>query len=94
MRTPPTEEEIAAEIKALTDLKPKIRPTSAFGESNTAAISAQIEVLKNLWDVCEVEDHYDGNDYALGSATEAAEWLEGESESATLTENWRGLIVK
>ena len=43
----PTKAQIEKEIKELTEIKPKVRHFSMFGDDNHKCIEVQIEVLKN-----------------------------------------------
>jgi hypothetical protein len=54
----PTEKQIEAEIKKLTQIKPNVRKTSVFGDNHWDAIDAQIEVLKNYWTEDDVYDNF------------------------------------
>lgn len=75
---------------------------SGFGDDHHRAIDAQIDVLTRRldesavfdsypYDPCdeEAEDQVPENVHA--NALEAAQWLAGESEYKTLTENWKEL---
>lgn len=84
-----SKDEISKEIDALLDLKDKVRPTSMFGDDNRAAIEAQIDILQGNVAEDEIYDVFD--DHAADSANEAVQWLNGESESDTLSEDWRGI---
>jgi len=90
----PTTEQIKQEIEKLKELAPVIRQTSAFGTNNRAAIEAQIKVLENLWDNDEIYDHYDHagiDEEALDAAIGAQQWLDGEHDVDTLSEDWEVL---
>jgi hypothetical protein len=95
--TKPTLKKIQAEIAALEELQPKIRPTTAFGDSNTDAVAAQIEVLEKRMDdddVADKEDSGDWNQFVASSARDAVLWLEGQSEEETLSSGWESLVKK
>jgi hypothetical protein len=105
---PPTPAEIEAEIKKLTNLAPRIKQFSIFGENNRHKIDAQIFVLKESLtedDIYEKqrlakeeglndeEFPWDDEDL-ISNALEAANWLEGNYETMTLAEAWEPLIQK
>ena len=77
----PTDEKIAAEIRKLREMKPRVRKYSVFGDNHHAAIDAQIDVLENrttcdeIWDDCG-----DAAENVRDSMIEAANWLEDDSE--------------
>lgn len=86
MRTMPTPDQVAAEIELLKGLKPRVRPVSAFGDDNRAAIEAQIAVLTERMSLDDVHDRF-GEDAFLDedefdqctfdSALQAHDWLRG-----------------
>lgn len=102
-----TDKQIAAEIKALEKIKPRVLRYSGFGDDHHAAIDAIVVVLKER---LTEDDLYtrqedcqntectgdDGIDWAIEhifeNGCEAAQWLKGESEFKTLTENYKHLI--
>jgi len=88
----PNQEQVKAEIEKLKEMKPKIRRYTAFGEDNRAAIEAQIRVLERGWDFKEIYDRYDDNEHELDAAMDARDWLIGESDEKSLSENWQGLV--
>ena len=98
----PTKAQIEKEIKELTEIKPKVRRFSMFGDDNHKCIEAQIEVLINDLSDDQIEDRWGGDVCdesapALSlydNATEARAWLNGESEEESLAEDWRPLIEK
>ena len=86
-----TQEEIKKEIKALKAIRPKVRPYSAFGDDNLAALDAQVNVLENSMeddDIYDMYDHADVLEYVLEVAIEAGCWLNGNSESGSLATDW------
>jgi hypothetical protein len=100
---------INQQIKALTEMKPRVLRHSGFGDDHHAGIDAQIHVLKeklteddiyNLKDECESTECADDNgiDWSVESifdnGVEAARWLIDESELELLTDNWKGLVDK
>ncbi len=86
----PTPEQIKKEIKTLTEMQPKVKRFSTFGDDNHAAIDAQIDVLKNDLDDDEIDEQYE--DHARSNAHDARLWLDGEGEAETLSEGWEGLV--
>ena len=100
----PTKKEIEEEIKKLKELAPVIRQTSLVGTNNKAQIlvstnnraqiEAQIKVLENLWDNDEIYDHYDHagiEEEILDAAIGTRQWLDGEHDVDTLSEDWEVL---
>jgi hypothetical protein len=90
----PSKKEIKQEIKQLKDLLSNIRPYSIFGTDNKAQLAAQIKVLEEDMDNNDIYDEFDYSgidEEVLGSALNAREWLDGEYEEETLSEDWEGL---
>jgi hypothetical protein len=54
----PTDKQIEAEIKKLTEMKPNVLRKSMFGDDHHAAIDAQIDVLRSHMTEDEVYDNY------------------------------------
>lgn len=97
----PTGEQVQAEIDALTEIKPKVRRFSAFGDDHHAAIDAQMEVLCRLDDEDDVCARYDEEPQNVqDAAREAAQWLAGDWDvkehdgQKKPSESWRELVVK
>lgn len=93
----PTPAEIDAEIQALEELKGAIPEKNFFGDSNVAAIEADIDVLDGRLTDDDVYDKYGDNDYVMDSALGAASWLAGEYDSGDPnvtkpSENWSCLV--
>jgi hypothetical protein len=96
----PIKAQIEKEIKELTEIKPKVRHFSIFGDDNWKAVEIQIEVLSEDLSIEEIEDKW--GDYSYGApslslyenATEARAWLDGDSEEESLAEGWHSLIKK
>jgi hypothetical protein len=89
-------EEIQAEIEGLKALRPRLKPTTAFGDSNLDALDAQVRVLEEDMTHDEIWDEWpelDGDMHVRSSAEEARQWLEGELETETLVETWEGVTV-
>lgn len=99
----PTQEEIDAEIKWLTDNKPRLRKLTAFGDNNHDAIDAQIEVLKNKLtdDQIDARSQFEDDDtYGDDSlwttnvrdcANATAQWLTGD-EPEKPSSGWSSLL--
>lgn len=90
----PTKKQIKQEIMKLKDLAPNIRQYSVFGGDNRAQIEAQIYVLEHNSDDDEVFgkfEHIGIEEEILGAALGAVQWLDGEYELDTLSEEWEAL---
>lgn len=90
----PTKEQIKQEIEKLKELAPVIRQTSMFGNDNRAQIDVQICVLETLQDDADIYNKYDHagiDEEILESALVARQWLNGEHEVNTLSEDWEVL---
>lgn len=78
------EQLIDAEIVALTELKLRVPPESAFGDNNLDAIDAQRAVLIRRMSTDEIYAIFGGEDgdefskYILDCALTARDWLFGE----------------
>lgn len=99
----PDKDQITQEIWKLTELKPKIHPRTAFGDSNTDAIQAEIDTLQRWLDKplirFELEDWiyetYENNDHARSSALSVLQWLEeGQTDGGetSIFEGWLSLV--
>lgn len=89
-------EEIQRELEALKALRPRLRPRSAFGDDNLAALDAQIEVLEEDLTHDDIYDRWPDDTADLHvrtAAEEARQWLDGEYELDTLAEGWEGVTV-
>lgn len=78
-----TEKQIKKEIKALKTVRPNVRPYSAFGDNNLAALDAQVKVLEenlNNDRIYDVYDHCDSSEYVLESALAARQWIDDEED--------------
>ena len=87
----PSEKAIEKEIATLRGYIPRVRPTTAFGDSNTDAIGAQVKVLADLMDNDEIYDTWGDDERVCGVAIEALEWLKGNSEEPPSKE-WKPLL--
>lgn len=94
----PTDKQIKKELAELKRIAPLIRQRDAFGGDNRAKIDAQIWVLEeDCLDETEIRDHAEEMGWVEdsdieGNARYALDWLNGDSESKSLVENWKGLI--
>lgn len=103
----PTKAQIKKEIAALKKIKPRVLHYSGFGDDHHAAIDAQIHVLEHklsrddVYDretecrdlECSGEDNINWHrENISGAGLEAVDWLAGESDFKTLTENWKPLM--
>lgn len=99
MATHQKQEAIQAEILKLKEIKPRVRPTSIFGDDHRDAIEAQITVLSELMDTRKIYSQYGDEDLdgfaenVLESALEAFYWYTGESDEGTPSEGWTELII-
>lgn len=92
-----TNEQINAEMAALTAMKPTVRHHSAFGDDNHEAIEAQLSVLRERMDTDEIYDAWgdeDTDEFAqnvLDEALAARDWMIGDE--AAPSEGWAALVV-
>lgn len=89
MATKKTEKEIAAEVKALREMKPRVRKFTAFGDNNHDAIDVQIHVLEHEMDEDEVYGHGWSTDQE-SNAMDAVAWRNGDAEES-LVDSWKSL---
>lgn len=88
-----TEAERKEQAEALLAMKPKVLARSVFGDDHHAAIDAQVAVLREDLENNAIYDRYErGAENVLQSAIEARQWIDEESESDTLTEEWKSLV--
>lgn len=86
-----SKKEIHKEIKALKDIRPKVRPRSAFGTDNLEQLDAQVDVLENNLGNEEIYDKYDRckfGEETFSAALDARQWIEGKSEEESLAEDY------
>ena len=85
--------EIAAEIKRLEELKPKVRRLTGFGDDNHKAIEAQILTLRKRFMEKQVWDKYEDEEYSqlLDSALQACRWMREEAEVEAPSKDWESL---
>lgn len=96
----PNDKQITDQIAELKRLLPRIPPRTGFGDSNTDAIEAQIEVLEKRLTPQAVDDRRNFEDqdeddskwavYVGDCAADAARWLTGETPEAPSVD-WRSL---
>ena len=88
--------EIKAEIAALKAVKPRIPPSSSFGDDNIAQIDAQLDVLENrmseddIYGTFDPENNPDSSQHALDGALDALRWMEGE-EGESPSSGWAAI---
>ena len=91
-----TKEEIQDQLERLNAVKPKVPATTFFGDSNVAAIEAQIMVLENsyteddAYDVFGTDDEGDPIDesHELTNALDASRWLYEEDDDVDPARDW------
>jgi hypothetical protein len=88
-----SKEEVQKEIETLREMKPKVRQFSAFGDDHHAAIDAQIEVLQEGLDDCDVYERFEEDaSNILDEAIHALEWMSGEKDEAPSVD-WKDLVI-
>ena len=91
--TAPTSEAVKAEIEALKQIKPKVRPESFFGDNHHDAIDAQVKVLTEDMSEEDAESEFEYEpDNVRNAAMEAYDWLEGSLPEAP-SAGWQELVV-
>lgn len=88
--------EIDTEIKALEEMKPRVRRTTYFGDDNHAAIEAQLEVLRGNVDEDEIQDKFDDGEWTeheRDNAQQAVDWMEEYTDEGSPSENWQELTI-
>lgn len=92
----PTPDQIENELNKLREYQPKVKQFTAFGDNNREAVLAQIRVLEERMDedgVYETLETEGYSDYAIDSAIEAVQWLNGTScEDTSPAESWKTLV--
>ena len=88
----PTEAQIKKEIETLKDYRDRVRPTTAFGDSNTEAIGVQIRVLEEAMTEDEIYDEWEDDERLVSSAIDALNWRKGEEEQQS--KGWKPLLRK
>ncbi|MFY8087776.1 MAG: hypothetical protein ACOVOG_11185 [Rubrivivax sp.] len=74
-------EQIAAELAALQAIKPSLPAESDWGDDISAAVDAQIAVLRDRPTLNEVYEAYQGRTYTLHRALRAWFWAAGKLAS-------------
>lgn len=99
MKTP---KQIEKEIKALTEMKPRVKRNSVFGDDHHDAIDAQVEVLTKRMSESSIYDkdgETDPDDDSLwkqnvmDAALSAYRWMRGEEDEAP-SEGWKDLLLE
>lgn len=86
-----TQKEIDEQVKKLKAIRPKVKPTNYFGESNLDKLDAQIKVLEKDMDSDEIWDEWPKGEADMEirmSADEAVNWRDGESDENDLAKDW------
>lgn len=99
MRKTKTAPEVAAEIQNLQALRGKIRPTTAFGDDNEAALDAQIAVLRggmadqDIYEEYEDPEDPDSTRHVVDHAIAAQQWRDGEADDDEAPSvGWQALV--
>ena len=89
----PTDKQINAEIKKLTDVKPRVPHYTMFGDDNWEKLEAQVKVMEERMEedavlaYFEDKEHPDNTADMVSNVLEAVRWLEGETKTAP-SEGW------
>jgi hypothetical protein len=86
----PTPQQVTTEIARLRELRDKVPARTFFGDSNVAAIDAQIEVLTSKWSENAIYDRWDDDERLLEVALEARHWLDRDVEPPS--DGWAHLV--
>lgn len=92
-----TKEQVAVEIATLTEIKPNVRHSNAFGDDHHAAIDAQIAVLTDWMDEDAIYAAWgdeDADEFAqniLDEALAAYGWMYGDELAPH--EGWSDLVI-
>lgn len=91
-----TSQQIADEILALVELIPKVPRSTAFGENNHAAISAQVEALqegRDLEDLDELLESGDLDENSFDAARYAIKWRDDvdAADDGSPSSGWEAL---
>jgi len=97
----PTGKEIRDEIAKLRELQKQVPPDTMFGDSNTAAIDAEIEVLEEDLTEDDIDDRsqkYEDDETedawplrVRDMAVRVRQWLDGQ-EPDPPSRGWEGLV--
>jgi hypothetical protein len=80
----PSKEEINNEIKALIELKPKVRKFTTFGDDNHLALDASVNVLENelnedaIYEIYGNIENPEKSQYIVENAISTMQWMNGE----------------
>jgi hypothetical protein len=89
----PTDKQVTEEIKTLKAMKPTVLRASVFGDDHHKAIDAQVAVLEEKLSEDDVYERYqDRADNVRDAASQAAQWMEGESEDGKPSKGWKSLV--
>lgn len=92
MITKPTQEQLAAEIVELEQIRDKglVSEFSLFGDDNYAAIDAQIMVLRDGHDAAKAASFCvsSGLEYVQGCAQDAQDWRDGVTDEEPPSAGW------
>ena len=102
-RTPKTQEEIDAEVKALKEMQPKVRRYSIFNEDNWAKMDIAIRVLEEDMDQEGIQEFLDRElkDEAITEdqvpdldsiGYDTIQWREGYEVDYAPAEGWKSLV--
>ena len=86
-----TQAEVDEQVKKLKAIRPKVKPTTYFGDSNLDELDAQVKVLEKDMDSDEVWDEWPREEADMEirmSADDAVSWRDGESEVEDLAKDW------
>ena len=100
--TPKTEEQVKAQAALLSEMKPRIRRYSFFGDDNWAKIDVQIKVIEEDMSEDELNDYVDEQQgeldltddqkYELSSVGfEAIDWRDGTLDEPP-SDGWKSLL--
>jgi len=88
-----TQTRIAKEIADLQAMKPKVKPTSAFGDNHHNAIDAQIRVLSGDIPVEDFDEEFeDAESNVVDAAQGALDWMDGTIQENP-AESWKDLLI-
>ncbi len=88
----PSDKQIQAELGTLKAYRGLVRRYSMFGEDNRAAVDAQIQVVEDSLSEDEVYERWEDEDYLRDNALEMVQWLLGQGEPTSPSENWKPLV--
>ena len=86
-----TQEDIKVQIERLKAIRPDVRPTSAFGDSNLDKLDAQVKVLEEDMDSGDIWDEWPEEESDMETrmaADDARNWLDDESDIEDLATDW------